>query len=269
MQAVRVSHDAEAGSAPLLRVANVSKSYGEVKALDGVSLAVRGGEFVALLGPNGAGKSTLLQLLTGLFTPSGGTIEVLGHDMARNATRALAGIGVVFQQQTLDLELSVRANLNYHADLHGLPRAEARQRIDAALAHYGLDGKARTRTLSGGNRRRVELVRALLHAPRVLLMDEATVGLDPSSRHDLLADMVRLKRERGLGILWTTHLIDEVEAADRLVMLDRGRVLYEGTASDLVASERGADLESVVLRLMGRERPADPLGSDAATPGQV
>jgi ABC-2 type transport system ATP-binding protein len=240
-------------SQPLLVIDSVAKSFGETKALQGVSLTVGAGEFVALLGPNGAGKSTLLQLLTGLFTPDSGKIGVLGHDLRKSATRALAGIGVVFQQQTLDLELSVGANLRYHADLHGLPRSVATARIKELAEHFGLDLKARTRVLSGGNRRRVELARALLHRPRVLLMDEATVGLDPNSRRDLLDEMVRLKNEQQLGILWTTHLIDEVERADRLVMLDRGRILYDGTAADLVARSGNGDLSATVLDMMEKD----------------
>jgi ABC-2 type transport system ATP-binding protein len=237
----------------LLSVENVAKSYGSVRALDGVTLSVAAGEFVALLGANGAGKSTLMQLLTGLFTPDGGEITVLGHNMRTHATAALAGIGVVFQQQTLDLELSVRSNLMFHADLHGIPGRIARERIAAALDHYGLTERAgeRTRVLSGGNRRRVELARALLHRPRVLLMDEATVGLDPASRREILDEMNRLKTEENIGILWTTHLVDEIERADRFNVLRRGRITFEGTRDKLMASEPDGDLGAAVIRLMG------------------
>jgi ABC-2 type transport system ATP-binding protein len=247
----------------LLSVTDVGKSYGAVRALEGVSLSVAAGEFVALLGANGAGKSTLMQLLTGLFTPDSGSISVLGHDMRTDAVAALAGIGVVFQQQTLDLELSVRANLVFHADLHGIPRAVARQRIAAALAHYGLSERmrARARVLSGGNRRRVELARALLHQPRVLLMDEATVGLDPASRRELLDEMNRLKTAEGIGILWTTHLVDEIERADRFIVLRRGHVTFAGTRADLMASAPDGDLGAAVIRLMdaGEPDPTPPL----------
>jgi ABC-2 type transport system ATP-binding protein len=248
----------------LLGVENIVKSYGPVRALDGVTLNVAAGEFVALLGANGAGKSTLMQLLTGLFTPDDGRITVLGHDMRTHAIAALAGIGVVFQQQTLDLELSVRSNLMFHADLHGLPRRVARERIAAALEHYGLTERAgeRTRVLSGGNRRRVELARALLHRPRVLLMDEATVGLDPASRREILDEMNRLKTADNIGILWTTHLIDEIERADRFIVLRRGRITFEGTRDELMAAEPDGDLGAAVIRLMGTgegERTTVPL----------
>ncbi len=239
-------------SAPLLEVRGLRKSYGRVKALDGVDLAVRAGEFVALLGPNGAGKSTLLQLLTGLISPDAGTITVHGHDLRRHAVRALGDIGVVFQQSTLDLELSVRANLIYHADLQGLPRGVANRRIAAALDRFGLTDRTRdpARTLSGGNRRRVELARALLHNPLVLLMDEATVGLDPLSRRGIMADVVQLKAQYGIGVLWTTHLVDEVVAADRLIVLRAGRVLFDGTPEGLGEKGEGG-FDGAVMRMMG------------------
>lgn len=236
-----------------LLVENVSKSYGDVEALKDVSLSVRRGEFVALLGPNGAGKSTLLQLLTGLFVPDSGRIAVLGRDMSRDATRALADIGVVFQQQTLDLELTVRANLLFHADLHGISRSLARRRIAAILEEYGLSAvaSARARTLSGGNRRRVELARARLHRPTILLMDEATVGLDPNSRRALLEEVKRLTTTQAMSVLWTTHLIDEVHYADRMIMLDKGRMLYDGTAQNLLQQAGTDDLAQTVLDMMG------------------
>ncbi len=253
---------------PVLEVRQVSKSYGAIKALDGVDLSVSAGEFVALLGANGAGKTTLLQLLTGLFAPDSGTIKVLEHDLRRDAIKALGGIGVVFQQQTLDLELSVRANLRYHADLHGLPRRVATQRIEWALQQFGLTERARNRarTLSGGNRRRLELARALLHRPHVLLMDEATVGLDPASRRDILDEIVRLKSTEAIGVLWTTHLVDEIVRADRLVVLRRGKVVFRGTKEDLLRREGGTDLSATLISLMGTD--ASPAAEPSETPPQ-
>jgi ABC-2 type transport system ATP-binding protein len=217
------------------------------------------------VGANGAGKSTLIQLLTGLFTPDRGKIVVLEHDLRRNAVAALAGIGVVFQQQTLDLELSARANLLFHADLHGISRSAARPRIAAALEHYGLRDRARdrTRTLSGGNRRRLELARALLHQPSVLLMDEPTAGLDPGSRRDILHEMVRLKAAENIGILWSTHLVDEIELADRFVVLRRGRIIFSGTPAELMEKEGDGDFATIVIRLMGTEEDTTALPSAA------
>src|ERR1700720_3460604 len=199
-------------TAPALLLENVVKSYGPVRAVDGVSFAARPGEFIALRGPNGAGKTTLFQLLSGLFVPDSGRIEVMGHDMRRNPVPALAKLGIVFQQPTLDLELSLTGNLLFHAGLHGLARAVAKSRIESELARLGLIKRARDKVaqLSGGNRRRVELARALLHEPRVLLMDEATVGLDPASRNDLRKLILSLRAERSVAVLWATHLCDEV-----------------------------------------------------------
>lgn len=234
----------------LLYAENLHKSYGKTPALQGVSLQLRAGEMVALLGPNGAGKSTLLQLLTGLFSPDQGTIEVLGHDLRKSASQALAGLGVVFQQSALDLDLSVRANLLFHTDLHGLPRAVARERIDEGLALMGLTEQINvvTRSLSGGTRRKVELVRALLHQPRVLLMDEATVGLDPASRQQLLTTVRSLTAQRQVGVLWATHLIEEIKVADRLLLLHRGTVQFDGSIDAFMAQADGDDLYEEVLK---------------------
>lgn len=220
----------------LLSAQELHKSYAGKPALQGVSLNLHAGEIVALLGPNGAGKSTLLQLLTGLFSPDQGQIHVLGYDMRLHASRALAGLGVVFQQSALDLDLSVEANLLFHTDLHGLARSLARQRIagELELADMSAQAKAMVRSLSGGTRRKVELVRALLHRPRVLLMDEATAGLDMASRQQLLAAVRLLARDQGVAVLWATHLAEEVKVADRLILLDKGTVRFSGSTGDFM-----------------------------------
>jgi len=239
-----------------LAVRDIAKSYGRIGALAGVSLSVHPGQFVALLGPNGAGKTTLFQLLSGLFTPDSGEIEVMGHDMRSNAVPALAGLGIVFQQPTLDLELSVTANLLFHAGLHGLPRERAKQRIAADLDRLGLAERAGdpVRALSGGQRRRVELARALLHEPRLLLMDEPTAGLDPASRRDLLALVRGLRDQRALAVLWATHLCDEAALADRVVVLHHGKTLRDSTPAALIAEAGGGDLEAAFLALTGAPR---------------
>jgi ABC-2 type transport system ATP-binding protein len=244
--------------ATVLACREVSKSYGKVRALDRVSLQVAPGEMVALLGPNGAGKSTLFQLLTGLFVADSGSVEVLGADMRRDPVRALAQLGVVFQQPALDLNLGVRASLRFHADLHGLPSAVSRPRIDALLERFGLSASASLpgRQLSGGNRRKVELLRALLHEPRLLLMDEATVGLDPASRAQLLDEVLKARAERGLGVLWATHLVDEAERAQRVVVLHRGQVRWDGSAAALREAQGQASLQDAFLQLTGGERSA-------------
>jgi ABC-2 type transport system ATP-binding protein len=240
-------------SAPALLLDNVVKTYGAIRAVDGVGFTASAGEFIALLGPNGAGKTTLFQLLSGLFVPDSGRIEVMGHDMLRDPVPALAKLGIVFQQPTLDLELTVTGNLLFHAGLHGIPRAIAKMRIEAELARLGLAERAHDKTiqLSGGNRRRVELARALLHEPRVLLMDEATVGLDPASRGDLLKLMLTMRAERSVAVLWATHLCDEVADADRVIVLHRGKVLADTTPGEFIKSAGAATIEQAFLAITG------------------
>src|SRR5262245_48468201 len=242
-----------APSAPALLLDNVVKTYGPIRAVDGVSLKAEPGEFIALLGPNGAGKTTLFQLLSGLFATDSGRIEVMGHDMARDPVPALARLGIVFQQPTLDLELSVTANLMFHAGLHGIPHADAEARIATELERLGLAERAHDKTaqLSGGNRRRVELARALLAEPRLLLMDEPTVGLDPQSRSDLLKLMLSMRTERAVAVLWATHLCDEVGDADRVIVLHRGKVLADTTPKDLVAKAGADSIEAAFLAMTG------------------
>jgi len=238
-------------STPALLLGNVVKTYGAIRAVDDVSLKAASGEFIALLGPNGAGKTTLFQLLSGLFVPDSGHIEIMGHDMLRDPVPALAKLGIVFQQPTLDLELTVTGNLLFHAGLHGIPRAIAKPRIEAELARLGLAERAHDKAaqLSGGNRRRVELARALLHDPRVLLMDEATVGLDPASRGDLLKLIVAMRAERSVAVLWATHLCDEVVDADRVIVLHRGKVLADTTPAQFVRAAGAATVEQAFLAI--------------------
>ncbi len=217
-----------------LRASGLSFAYGAKQALDDVSFDVEAGRFSALLGPNGAGKSTLFGLLTRLFVAPGGTIEIAGHDLARAPRAALAQLGVVFQQSTLDLDLTVRQNLRYSAALHGLWGRKLAARIDAALDQLEMRERAgeKVRTLNGGHRRRTELARALLHDPSVLLLDEPTVGLDAAARAAITDHAHRLA-EAGKTILWATHLTDEVQPGDDLIILHRARVLASGTACDI------------------------------------
>lgn len=230
----------------MLRTAGLTKRYGEKAALKDLSVSLSSGQFVALLGPNGAGKSTLFQVLTGLFAADEGEVEVAGHSMNRAATAALRHIGVVFQQVSLDLDLSVRRNLLFQADLHGLPRRLSAQRILAGCARLGIDADLdrRARELSGGNRRKVELVRASLHQPSVLLMDEATVGLDPKSRQDLLRAIHADVQERGTCVLWATHQVEEASRADRVLVLHKGALLADGTPAEVTHALGGPTLEA-------------------------
>ncbi len=237
-------------SAPRLVIDRLGKRYGERVALKGLSMSLAPGCFAALLGPNGAGKSTLFQVLTGLFAADEGEVQVAGHSLRHDAVSALRHIGVVFQSMSLDLDLSVERNLRFHADLHGLPRSLATERLNAGCAAAGLGadlGRA-ARELSGGNRRKVELVRALLHRPGLLLLDEPTVGLDPKSRRDLRQALHDDVRQRGSSVLWATHLVEEAEAADRVLVLHQGQLLADGTPEQVRDRLGGGTLEQAFLR---------------------
>lgn len=236
-----------------LYVEGLAKRFGAREVLRGISFSIRPGEFVALLGPNGAGKTTLFQILTGLYATDAGTVAIAGHAMDRASAwpAALGELGVVFQQPALDLDLSVEANLVFHAALHGLERRSSRDRLRALLDRFGLADRAgeQCRKLSGGTRRKVELARALLSAPKVLLMDEATVGLDPASRVQLLADVKADCVDEGRAVLWATHLTEEAERADRVIVLHQGAVRYDGTVSGLLARHSAGSVEQAFLAM--------------------
>jgi ABC-2 type transport system ATP-binding protein len=253
------SFDAETDA---LLVKGVSHRFGPVPALDDVSLAVPRGGFVVLLGPNGAGKSTLFALITRLYDNVTGEIRILGHDVRRQPAAALRQLGVVFQSRSLDADLTVLQNLAYHAALHGIGRAERRRRAVDALTKVGLADRAgaRVRTLSGGQARRVEIARALLHDPACLLLDEATVGLDVASRESALAIVRGLVKERGVGVLWATHLVDEVAAEDRVVLLHKGRVRFAGPVPDLLDLAQEGNLRGAFMRVT-EEAPAMEAGA--------
>lgn len=233
-----------------LDIADVSHSFGQTEALRHVSLSVHRGRFTALLGVNGAGKTTLFSLITRLYNNSSGTIRVAGYDLRRQPAQALARLGVVFQSRALDADLSVRQNLAYHASLHGIARTEARERIAGVLEQVGLADRAgdRVSALSGGQQRRAEIARALIHRPDILLLDEATVGLDVKSRAEVLALTRSLIAENGVSALWATHIMDEIEPDDDLVILHQGRVLRQGKAAEIA---EGQGLTQAFLGLTG------------------
>jgi ABC-2 type transport system ATP-binding protein len=234
-----------------LAVEGLSHKIGGKTILDQVSIAVPAGQFVVLLGQNGAGKTTLFSLVTRLYTAQVGSIRIFGRDLRRESSAALSQLGVVFQQRALDPDLSARQNLWYHAALHGMPWGTAKRRIAEELARVGLaaHAKRKVRGFSGGEARRVEIARALLHHPRLLLCDEATVGLDIRSRADIMADVRGLVRDRGLTVFWATHLIDEVQPEDRTVILHQGKVLNQGPAREIIASVGAASLNDAFRRI--------------------
>jgi ABC-2 type transport system ATP-binding protein len=246
------AHDA-APIVPAIAVNGVSHAYGARKALVDVSLIVPAARFTVLLGLNGAGKTTLFSLITRLYDTQHGSIDVLGHRVSRDPGEALRLLGVVFQARTLDLDISVMDNLLYHAALHGIGSRVARRRAQAVLADIDLADRTReqVRKLSGGQMRRVEIARALLHEPRVLVLDEPTVGLDVASKSAIVRQVRGLVRDRGVAVLWATHLLDEVMQGDAVVVLHRGRVLASGNLADVVTSAGATDMRSAFIAMTG------------------
>lgn len=228
--------------AQTLVVNGVSHRFDDYLALDNVSLSVPRGAFTVLLGLNGAGKSTLFSLITRLYDNVSGEIRILGNDVRRRPTAALRRLGVVFQSRTLDQDLTLKQNLMYHAALHGIARREAKIRCQEALERVGLADRQneKVRNLSGGQARRVEIARSLLHRPGCLLLDEPTVGLDIGSRESVVGIVRKLVAEQDLGVLWATHLIDEIAPTDQIVVLHRGKVLFTGTVPEFL-SKTGSD----------------------------
>jgi ABC-2 type transport system ATP-binding protein len=225
-----------------LSVEDLGHSFGSRRVLEGVSFAVTEGRMCILLGRNGAGKTTLFSLITGLYHARAGSVRVFGQAMDANPSAALAQMGVVFQLPTLDLDLTTGENLRYHAALHGLSlemsKARSREELSRLEMLDRIDDPARA--LSGGQRRRVEIARALMHGPRLLLLDEPTTGLDVPGRRALERHVRELCRERGIAVLWATHFLEEVTADDGVVVLDRGRVRWSGRA-DRIAAELGVE----------------------------
>jgi len=254
----------DCASAAALSIRGVSHAFGERRALDDVSLEVPAGSFTVLLGLNGAGKSTLFALITRLYTNVSGEIMVFGHDVRRAPSAALREIGVVFQSRTLDADLGLLQNLAYHAALHGFPPSSARTRAMELIEVIGLGGRARdkVRTLSGGQSRRVEIARALLHAPRCLLLDEATVGLDIGARETIIALVRDLVARERLGVLWATHLIDEIAPGDRVVVLHKGRILFVGNREEMLGKAGTATLRDAFTLLTGvHESPVSAMAA--------
>jgi ABC-2 type transport system ATP-binding protein len=239
-------------SVPALELRHVSHHYGPRQALDDVSFSVAPGSFCVLLGLNGAGKSTLFSLVTRLFALQKGEIRLLGLDLMRHPGAALAELGVVFQSRTLDLDLSVAQNFYYHAALHGIGRKEADERTSELLKAVGLADRAKdkVRNLSGGQMRRVEIARALLHRPRLLVLDEPTVGLDIGARADILLLVRGLIAREGMSVLWATHLTDEIEPGDSVVVLHKGKLRAEGKVTDLLLKTGAADMRSAFVALI-------------------
>lgn len=227
-----------------ISIDGLSHRYGSKLALDDVTFSVGSGAFCALFGPNGAGKSTLVSLISGLFAARHGHVVIAGHDMARDPRKALASMGIVFQSPTLDADLTVRQNMAYYAALHGMSGKIAAAAIDESLDRLGMRERLaeKVRDLNGGHRRRMEIARALIHKPQVLLLDEPTAGLDMAMRKSITAHVHELAKVDGLSVLWTTHLSDEVSPDDDLAILHKGKLVAHGMASELAGEGTVIDL---------------------------
>ena len=241
-----------------VQVNDLGFAYGAKKALDGVSLAIRPSRFTDVLGPNGAGKSTLFTLLCGLIAGYKGRIQILGADLADSPRVALAQMGIVFQQQTLDLDLSVAQNMAYFGALRGLTKKVSKQRAKVCLDRMGLGDREqeKTRNLNGGHRRRLEIARAILCEPRLLLLDEPTVGLDVPSRTALVKHVHELCATSQMTAIWATHLVDEVWPGDDLVILHQGRVRAAGPLEDVLANTHCGDVSGAFAALTTPQKHA-------------
>ncbi len=225
----------------MIQVQNLTHRYADRLALADVTFEVKKGEIFGLLGPNGGGKSTLFRILSTMMVPTEGSAAIAGHDVVRNAAAVRRQVGVVFQTQSLDKALTVEENLRAQGHLHGLSGTVLRERMAGAMERLGLADRRRdlVDTLSGGLRRRVEIAKALLHRPQVLLMDEASTGLDPSARRDLSRHVESLRDKEGVTILLTTHILEEADRCDRLVLLHQGRIVTHGSPRELRAGIGG------------------------------
>ncbi|MFT6919321.1 MAG: ABC-2 type transport system ATP-binding protein [Cognaticolwellia sp.] len=229
---------------------NLSFAYGKKKALNNINLVLNNG-FNVLLGPNGAGKSTLFSLLTGLTQTMHGTIKINQDNLSDNKSKIMSQMGVVFQQSTLDLDLSVKQNLLYYASLHGIAPKKALVNIELILSQLSLTERLhdKVRTLNGGHRRRVEIARALIHQPKVLLLDEATVGLDVDSRLLIISYVRNLCAQREICVLWTTHLMDEVQPSDQLIIINKGEIQAQAKSSQLCEQYNVDDIYQLYFAL--------------------
>jgi ABC-2 type transport system ATP-binding protein len=243
----------------VISVQNLTHRYGDRIALSNVSFEVKKGEIFGLLGPNGGGKSTLFRILSTMMVPTEGKVILAGNDVVRDPAAVRRRIGVVFQTQSLDKALTVEENLRAQGHLHGLSGALLRERMEGAMKRLGLDDRRKdlVDTLSGGLRRRVEIAKALLHRPDVLLMDEASTGLDPAARRDLSHHVENLRQSEGVTILLTTHILEEADRCDSLVLLHKGDIVAQGSPNQLRSSIGG---DVVVLESPDPEALAKSIG---------
>ena len=247
----------------MIKVEHLAKTYGEVKAVDDVSFDVAAGEIFAFLGPNGAGKTTTIQMLTTLVNPTSGTMQIDGLDPHRQTLEVRKRFGIVFQDPSLDQELTAYENLDLHGVLYHVPRATRAARIEMLLKMFELwdRRKAYVKTFSGGMKRRLEIARGFLHTPKVLFLDEPTLGLDPQSRNQLWTQVKALNETEQVTVFLTTHYMDEAErVAHRIAIIDHGKLVAQGTAAELKQQTNTDSLEKAFHSLTGstiRDERAD------------
>jgi ABC-2 type transport system ATP-binding protein len=238
----------------MIRVQSLVKRFGEVAAVDGISFEVSAGEIFAFLGPNGAGKTTTIQMLTTLLRPTAGTMTLDGLDPVRDQHEVRRRFGIVFQDPSLDGELTAYENMEIHGVLYHVPRRTRAERIETLLALFELWERrnARVKEFSGGMKRRLEIARGLLHTPKILFLDEPTLGLDPQSRNQLWTHVRHLNETEGVTVFLTTHYMDEAErVAHRIAIIDHGRIVAQGSPRELKEQTGGDSLEAAFLALTG------------------
>jgi ABC-2 type transport system ATP-binding protein len=238
----------------MIKVQNLSKTFGEVKAVADVSFEVPPGEIFAFLGPNGAGKTTTIQMLTTLLRPTSGTIAVDGLDPVAKPLEVRKRFGIVFQDPSLDQELTAYENMDLHGVLYHVPRKIRAERIETLLKLFELWDRRTSlvKTFSGGMRRRLEIARGLLHTPKILFLDEPTLGLDPQSRNQLWTHVKHLNETEGVTVFLTTHYMDEADrVAQRVAVIDHGKIVAIGSSAELKAQTGEASLEGAFLKLTG------------------
>ncbi|NOQ64157.1 MAG: ATP-binding cassette domain-containing protein [Methyloprofundus sp.] len=238
-----------------LEIAALSFAYGKKQVLHDLTFDIKKGECCILLGPNGAGKSTLFALITRLYAHKQGRIKLAGFDIQKQPLQALAQLGVVFQQTTLDLDLTVQQNLRYHASLQGMSRKKANLALAEQLQRLGMYERRDevVRQLNGGHRRRVEIARALMHQPNVLLLDEPTVGLDVPSRMAIVEHVHQLVQDSDIAVLWATHLMDEVYDSDKIVLIHQGKRQAQGSVANVVQQAGVEDINAAFLKFTERK----------------
>ncbi len=248
----------------IIKVTNLTKKFGEFVAVDNISLSVKKGETFAFLGPNGAGKSTTIKMLTTLLTPTSGDILINGASPLTNQSEARRSFGIVFQDPSLDDDLTAMENMELHGALYGVPVDGMSARIKSLLEFVDLwDRQASfVKTFSGGMKRRLEIARGLLHHPKILFLDEPTIGLDPQTRNHMWTYLKNVNKKEGMTVFFTTHYMDEAEKnADRVVIIDHGKIMAEGTVQQLKTQTKTKTLEEAFLKLTGHQIRAEEASS--------